>query len=97
MQSETRIEKAGFRLETNKVNLMHLKKRLFKNKNDFDFRLDQTVGKKTEVPDPTRQWDPWIGNVRKSSRIYLFLRASHTHTATRHATQRHTTTSSTLA
>ena len=48
---------------------------------DYDFQLDQTVGK-TETFDPTRQSDSCIGNVKKSRR--LLVRVSHT---TRHKRQ----------
>ena len=95
MQSETRIEKAGFRVETKNGNLEQLKKRLFNPRIfDYDFQLDQTV-EKAEISDPTRQSDSCIGNVRKSRRI--LVRVSHTHTTTRHTTRPRTTTSATLA
>ena len=54
MLSETRIEKAGFRLETKKRQSYAVEKTLFsmKKKNDYDFQLGQTV-EKTEIFDPT--------------------------------------------
>ena len=46
LQSETRIEKAGFRSETNNGIIMQLDKRLFNPRFfDYDFQLDQTVKK----------------------------------------------------
>ena len=61
MQSETRIEKARFRSETKNCVIMQLKKHLFNPRCfDYDFQLDQAVGK-TETLDPTRQSNSCIG------------------------------------
>ena len=95
MQSETWIEKAGFRSEIKIGFLVRLKKRLFNPRLfDYDFQLDKTV-EKTEIVSPTHQLDACIGKVKKSRRIVL-VRVSHTHT-TLHTTQPHTATSATLA
>ena len=85
MQSETWIEKAGFRSEAKIGVLMQLKKRLLNPRFfDYDFQLDQAV-EKTEIFDPTRPSDSCIGDVTKSRRI--LVRVPQTHITTRHKRQ----------
>ena len=90
MQSETWIEKAGFRSETKNGFLMQLKKRLFNPRFSIVFFNRNRQSKALEIFDPTRQSDSCIGDVESPTAI----RVSHTHATT---TRRHTTTPAMLA